>query len=79
MSRLTRLKKCIDVERIECIKALLLDVPTRWNSTYNMLEVARKYEKTFLLYDDQEPIYEEDLHFEINGNGLIGGIHIMIG
>ena len=38
------------VERlgIESKSLLCLDVPTRWNSTYLMLETAQKFEKVFI-------------------------------
>ena len=41
------------VERlgIESKSVLCLDVPTRWNSTYLMLETAQKFEKVFIRMD----------------------------
>uniref|UniRef100_A0A803QGL1 Zinc finger BED domain-containing protein RICESLEEPER 2-like n=1 Tax=Cannabis sativa TaxID=3483 RepID=A0A803QGL1_CANSA len=33
--------------KITCKKSVSLDVPTRWNSTYLMLEAAEKYQKAF--------------------------------
>ncbi|KAJ0764227.1 putative ribonuclease H-like superfamily [Helianthus annuus] len=42
-------------------KHLLLDVATRWNSTYLMLEVAQSYEKTFERYDIEESVFRTEL------------------
>ena len=36
---------------------LILDVPTRWNSTYLMLDVAKKYEHAFYHYEYVEDAY----------------------
>ena len=33
--------------RIPCTKSLVFDCPTRWNSTYKMLEIAISYEVMF--------------------------------
>jgi len=42
---------------IECKKSLCLDVTTRWNSTYLMLEAAEKFEKVFVRLGQSEPRY----------------------
>jgi hypothetical protein len=47
-SRLLAYKKCVKKLHIECKKSLCLNVATRWNSTYLMLEAAEKFEKVFV-------------------------------
>ena len=46
-SRLQKFKECASHEKIECKSIVFLDVPTRWNSTYLMLETALKFQKAF--------------------------------
>ncbi|XP_015966774.1 zinc finger BED domain-containing protein RICESLEEPER 2-like [Arachis duranensis] len=38
-------------------KKLIIDCPTRWNSTYNMLSVALKFKSVFPVYKEREPHY----------------------
>ncbi|XP_062073094.1 zinc finger BED domain-containing protein RICESLEEPER 2-like [Humulus lupulus] len=46
-SRLITFKKCMKEEGIECKGLLCLDVQTRWNSTFLMLNCALKFRKAF--------------------------------
>ena len=46
-TRAKQFKTCVEQERITSKAALCLDVPTRWNSTYLMLESALKFQKAF--------------------------------
>jgi hypothetical protein len=55
--RLALFKSCVERKNIECNASLTLDVPTRWNSTYIMLEVAEEYQRAF------ELMIDEDEHF----------------
>ncbi|XP_028116579.1 zinc finger BED domain-containing protein RICESLEEPER 2-like [Camellia sinensis] len=41
-------KKCAATLKLDSKALVCLDVPTRWNSTYLMLEAAEKYEKAFI-------------------------------
>ncbi|KAK2642793.1 hypothetical protein Ddye_024556 [Dipteronia dyeriana] len=56
-SRLDRFKKTVAHEKIGTKGLVVLDVPTRWNSTYLTLESAVKLRKAF------ERMGEEDLHY----------------
>ncbi|XP_034921578.1 zinc finger BED domain-containing protein RICESLEEPER 2-like [Populus alba] len=56
-SRHLAFKKWAEKLHIECKKSLCLDVATRWNSTYLMLEAAEKFEKVFVRLGEKEPRY----------------------
>ncbi|CAN1309760.1 Zinc finger BED domain-containing protein RICESLEEPER 2 [Linum perenne] len=54
-------QKIVDFKEIESSRKLCLDVPTRWNSTFLMLDVAALYESAFKLYEQEEPTFKIDL------------------
>jgi hypothetical protein len=56
--RLDWFKSCVRRQKIQCNNLLCLDVPTRWNSTYLMLDVAEKFQGAFELMQEEE----EDEH-----------------
>ncbi|KAF1881647.1 hypothetical protein Lal_00039865 [Lupinus albus] len=58
-SRLASFKECIAAELIESESLVCLDVPTRWNSTYLMLERAEKFQKAFDRLYDQESYFRK--------------------
>ncbi|XP_076960056.1 zinc finger BED domain-containing protein RICESLEEPER 2-like [Bidens hawaiensis] len=43
-ARIEKFKKCAESARCATTKELVLDIPTTWNSTYLMLDVAEAYE-----------------------------------
>ncbi|WOL01424.1 HAT family dimerization domain-containing protein [Canna indica] len=53
-ARLATFKRCSREANITCKTMLTVDVPTAWNSTYMMLDIAEKFEKAFmrLEFDD---------------------------
>ena len=60
-NRLQTFKRCVEKVKIESKAIQCLDVATRWNSTYKMLENAEKFEHAFkrMEYKDLDYI----LHF----------------
>ena len=57
---LKKLKECVELKKIKCKGLVSLDVATRWNSTYFMLETTQNFERVFERFD------EEDTCFKIN-------------
>ena len=49
---------------------LCLDVPTRWNSTYLMLETAEKFKKVFLRMDFEDDGYSSYFRTKEASGGL---------
>ena len=56
-ARQAKFLMCVSKEKIENKSLLCLDVPTRWNSIYMMLDVAEKFEKAFERMEDDDPHY----------------------
>ncbi|CAN1355229.1 Zinc finger BED domain-containing protein RICESLEEPER 1 [Linum perenne] len=60
-ARLAKFKSCIVFEGIESKKLVCLNVSTRWNSTYLMLEAAEKYEAAFKLLEGNDKNFKSYL------------------
>ncbi|KAF2294845.1 hypothetical protein GH714_021438 [Hevea brasiliensis] len=60
-ARLQKFKSCCEMEGIKSKSSLCLDVCTRWNSTYLMLNAAQKFENAFDRYATIDPCFKFDL------------------
>ncbi|KAI3889411.1 hypothetical protein MKX03_027053 [Papaver bracteatum] len=64
-ARLKKFTAAAVLERIDCKKGLILDVKTRWNSTYLMLVAAERYEKDFERQRESDRAFREKFCFDI--------------
>ncbi|KAF2316921.1 hypothetical protein GH714_042262 [Hevea brasiliensis] len=71
-ARLKKFKQCVEYEKIEGKAFLYLDVPTRWNSTYLMLNTTQKYGRAFERYESQEPMFKLNIRENGMPNFMIG-------
>uniref|UniRef100_A0A7N0UGD6 Transposase n=1 Tax=Kalanchoe fedtschenkoi TaxID=63787 RepID=A0A7N0UGD6_KALFE len=62
LSQLQKFKECVAYEKIETKSLLCLDVCTRRNSTYMMLDAAQKFEKAFERYQHIDPFLASELN-----------------
>nr|KAJ0216304.1 hypothetical protein LSAT_V11C300142670 [Lactuca sativa] len=60
-ARLQHFKGCVEKMKIKSISLVSLDVETRWNSTYLMLESAIKFQDPFDLLEEQDSKYRSEL------------------
>ena len=72
-SRARNFLKCVEMQKIECDKMLSLDVPTRWNSTYLMLDTTEKFEKAFERFDFYDGNFNSFLATDVCEDGSIAG------
>ncbi|KAI5397310.1 zinc finger BED domain-containing protein RICESLEEPER 2 [Lathyrus oleraceus] len=57
--RAVKFKECIEFAGITCKKLVCLDVSTRWNVTYLMLEAIEKFQAAFDKLEHEESSYRE--------------------
>ncbi|XP_028108110.1 zinc finger BED domain-containing protein RICESLEEPER 2-like [Camellia sinensis] len=65
-NRLDTFKKYVESLKIESKSLLCLDVPTRWNSTYLMLEAAERFESAFQRMGEEDYNYK---HYFLDNEG----------
>ncbi|XP_038697973.1 zinc finger BED domain-containing protein RICESLEEPER 2-like [Tripterygium wilfordii] len=63
-ARIHKFKECVEMERIKSKSLLCLDVCTRWNLTFLMLEAAQKFEHAFERFEELEPHIMSELSVE---------------
>ncbi|MED6222652.1 hypothetical protein PIB30_118787 [Stylosanthes scabra] len=56
-----RFQKCVELEKIQCRALPCMDVETRWNSTFHMLDVALKHRKAYELLALKDNSYIAEL------------------
>lgn len=66
-ARYEKLKECTKKEKIDYKSIVFLDVPSRWNSTYLMLETALKFEKAFDRLEEEDAQYLHYFREDDNG------------
>ncbi|XP_073153666.1 zinc finger BED domain-containing protein RICESLEEPER 2-like [Henckelia pumila] len=72
-ARIKRFKDCCEIEKIEIKKSLCLDVPTRWNSTYLMLNTTQEFENAFARYAFLDPGLLDNLLNNSCEDGKVAG------
>lgn len=65
-------KKCVEQQKIQDSNFLTLDVPTRWNTTYMMLDAAEKYQRAFELMMEDDEQFRMFLCEDENGRRGLG-------
>ncbi|CAN1159721.1 Zinc finger BED domain-containing protein RICESLEEPER 2 [Linum perenne] len=65
-------KNVVAIRKMKCKKIPLLDVPTRWNSTFSMLDTASAYEKAFKVLKNMESNFVKDLEAKTYQGEVIG-------
>lgn len=71
-ARLRKFKDCVEKERINYKGLLVLDVPTRWNSTFFMLDVAVKFRKAFECFEIEDDKYLNHFNEHEGGKKRVG-------
>ncbi|CAN0885163.1 Putative AC transposase [Linum grandiflorum] len=71
-ARWAQFKECVSLQKIQSKKLVCLDVATRWNSTYLMLEVAVAFENSFVSYESVDFEYKSDLRQKKYKGSIVG-------
>ncbi|CAN1749919.1 Putative AC transposase [Linum perenne] len=71
-ARETSFKVAVNAMSIVCKKKMKLDVPTRWNSNYLMLQSMIPYEKAIVLFKDLNKTYVDELNQKKHDGGMLG-------
>ncbi|EXB30464.1 Putative AC9 transposase [Morus notabilis] len=79
LARLLKFKSCVEREKIEYKGLVCLDVPTRWNSTYMMLDAAIKFQKAFERYEEEDDKFVSYFRKDEGGNRRLARHLMMIG
>ncbi|KAL5770068.1 hypothetical protein ACOSP7_014222 [Xanthoceras sorbifolium] len=74
-SRFDKFKKCIEHEKIHDNGLVMLDVCTRWNSTYLILVSALKFVKAFERIEEEDGYYQNYFKETENGQNRIEPPH----
>ncbi|CAN0905603.1 Zinc finger BED domain-containing protein RICESLEEPER 2, partial [Linum grandiflorum] len=69
-ARTTKLNTRVKAWGIQSKNMVSLDCPTRWNSTFFMLETASIYENVFIVLQAIDDTFEEDLHDKKTSDGV---------
>lgn len=72
--RIKKFKECCESQLITCKKSLCLDVPTRWNSTYLMLDTAQHFELAFERYSFYDIEFLDHLRNSPCEDGTTAGV-----
>ncbi|CAL1379405.1 unnamed protein product [Linum trigynum] len=72
LERLKKFHEFATVQKVEGKRGLCLDVPTRWNSTFLMLQAAERFEKVFMMFDMYDDHFRKDLESKKDRHGIIG-------
>ncbi|CAN0875570.1 Putative AC transposase [Linum grandiflorum] len=59
--RWSTFKECVNLHKVQTKKLVCMDVATRWNSTYLMLQVAEAFEKPFKSLEEVDLDYKSEL------------------
>ncbi|XP_016549159.2 zinc finger BED domain-containing protein RICESLEEPER 2-like [Capsicum annuum] len=75
-ARVKKFKGCCESQLITCKKSLCLDVPTRWNSTYLMLETTKHFELAFERYSFYDNCFLDYLRTSPCEDGTKAGAYV---